>query len=79
MQAIKYIYKYVYKKRDKITLEIANTDKIKRYVTCRYISPFQIVWDLLEFPIYEEYPTIVRLFLHLLYEQSVRFGRSDNK
>jgi hypothetical protein len=40
MQAIKYIYKYVYKERDKITLEIANTDKIKRYVTCRYISPF---------------------------------------
>jgi hypothetical protein len=38
VQAIKYIYKYVYKGRDKVTLEIADTDKIKRYVTCRYIG-----------------------------------------
>ena len=40
MQAIKYIHKYVYKGRDKATLEIADTDKIKRYMTCRYIGPF---------------------------------------
>jgi hypothetical protein len=43
VQAIKYIHKYVYKKRDKATLEIADTDKIKRYVTCRYISPSQAI------------------------------------
>jgi hypothetical protein len=68
VQAIKYIYKYVYKGRDKVILEIADTDEIKRYVTCRYISPFQAVWGLLEFPMHEEYPIIVRLPLHLLYE-----------
>ena len=68
LQAIKYIYKYVYKKRNKATLEIANTDKIKRYVTCRYISPSQAVWGLLEFLIYKEHPIIVRLPLYLLYE-----------
>ena len=38
VQAIKYIHKYVYKGRDKAILEIADTDEIKRYVTCRYIS-----------------------------------------
>jgi hypothetical protein len=43
VQAIKYIYKYVYKGRDKATLEIVNTDKIKRYVTCRYIGPSQAI------------------------------------
>jgi hypothetical protein len=79
VQAIKYIHKYVYKGRDKATLEIANTDKIKRYVICRYIGPSQTVWDLLEFPMHKEYPTIVRLPLHLPYEQLVRFGRSDSK
>jgi hypothetical protein len=68
VQAIKYIYKYVYKGRDKATLKIADTDEIKRYVICRYIGPSQAVWDLLEFPIYKEYPTIVRLPLYLLYE-----------
>jgi hypothetical protein len=40
MQAIKYIHKYVYKRRDKAILEIVNTDEIRRYVTCRYIGPF---------------------------------------
>jgi hypothetical protein len=39
VQAIKYIHKYVYKERDKAILEIVNTDKIRRYVICRYISP----------------------------------------
>jgi hypothetical protein len=79
VQAIKYIHKYVYKGRDKATLKIADTDEIKRYVTCRYIGPSQAVWGLLEFPIHEEYLTIVRLSLHLLYEQPVRFGRSDSE
>jgi hypothetical protein len=77
VQAIKYIHKYVYKGRDKAILKIADTDEIKRYVTCRYIGPFQAVWGLLEFPMYKKYPTIVRLPLHLLYEQPVRFSRSD--
>jgi hypothetical protein len=40
MQAVKYIHKYVYKERDRATLEIADTDEIRRYVTCRYISLF---------------------------------------
>jgi hypothetical protein len=40
VQAIKYIYKYVYKGRDKATLKIVDTDEIKRYVTCRYIGFF---------------------------------------
>jgi hypothetical protein len=79
VQAIKYIYKYVYKGRDKAILKIANTDEIKRYMTCRYISPFQIVWGLLKFPMHKEHPIIVRLPLHLSYEQSVRFSRSDSK
>jgi hypothetical protein len=79
VQAIKYIHKYVYKGRDKATLEIADTDEIKRYVICRYIGSSQAVWGLLKFPMHEEYSTIVRLPLYLLYEQSVRFGRSDSE
>jgi hypothetical protein len=40
VQAVKYIYKYIYKGRNRVTLEIANTNEIRRYVTCRYIGPF---------------------------------------
>ena len=79
VQAIKYIYKYVYKGRDKAILKIANTDEIKRYVICRYIGPSQAVWGLLEFPMHEEYLTIVRLPLYLPYEQSMRFSRCDSE
>jgi hypothetical protein len=43
IQAVKYIYKYIYKERDKATLEIANTDKIRRYMIYRYIGPSQAV------------------------------------
>jgi hypothetical protein len=68
VQAIKYIHKYVYKERDKAILKIANTDKIKRYVTCRYIGLSQAIWGLLEFLMHKEYLTIVRLSLYLLYE-----------
>jgi hypothetical protein len=40
VQAVKYIYKYIYKGRNRVTLEIANTNEIRRYVTCRYIGFF---------------------------------------
>jgi hypothetical protein len=65
VQAIKYIHKYVYKGRDKAILEIADTDKIRRYVTCRYIGLFQVIWGLLQFFMHAEYPDITRLLLHL--------------
>jgi hypothetical protein len=68
VQAIKYIHKYVYKRRDKATLEIADTDEIRRYVTCRYINSSQAIWDLLQFFIYAEYPDITRLPLYLPFE-----------
>jgi len=79
VQAIKYIHKYVYKGRDRAILKIADTNEIRRYVTYRYIGPSQTVWSLLKFPIYKEHPTIIRLLLHLSYEQSMRFSRSDSK
>jgi hypothetical protein len=43
VQAVKYIYKYIYKGRDRAILEIADTDEIRRYVICRYISPSQTI------------------------------------
>jgi hypothetical protein len=68
MQGVKYIHKYVYKERNRATLEIADTDKIRRYMTCRYISPSQAVWSLLKFLMHKEHPTIIRLPLYLPYE-----------
>src|SRR6266511_1670815 len=65
IKTVKYIHKYIYKGHDKITLQIYKINEITRYVTCRYINPVQIIWSILEFPTYEEWPTIIRLSLHI--------------
>jgi hypothetical protein len=70
VQAIKYIHKHIYKGRDKATLEIVETDEIRRYLTCRYLGPSQAVWSLLEFPTHEEYPPPAGTIL-LSYSSSV--------
>ena len=76
VKAIKYIHKYIYKGPDKATLQIDENDEITRYLTCRYVGPCQAMWSLLEFPTHEEYPTVVRLALHLPNRQNVVF-RAD--
>jgi hypothetical protein len=78
VQTIKYIHKYIYKKRDKATLKIVKTDEIQRYLICRYLGLSQAVWSLLEFLTYEKYPDITRLALYLLFEQSVIFNPDEN-
>ncbi len=74
MKAVKYIHKYIYKKHDKTTLQIYKIDEITRYVTCRYIGPTQAIWNILEFPIYKEWPTVIRLGLYISNKQTVTFG-----
>jgi len=43
VKVVKYIHKYIYKKHDKITLQIYKINKITRYITYRYISPAQAI------------------------------------
>jgi hypothetical protein len=74
VQAVKYKHKYIYKGHDRATLQITENDEITRYLTCRYIGPCQAAWSLFEFPTHEEYPTVVRLALHLPSQQNVVFG-----
>ncbi len=74
MKIVKYIHKYIYKKHDKITLQIYKINKITRYITCRYISPAQTIQSILKFLIYKEWPTIIRLNLYIFNKQTVTFG-----
>ncbi len=43
VKAVKYIYKYIYKGHDKVTLQIYKIDEITRYITCRYIGSAQAI------------------------------------
>jgi hypothetical protein len=73
VKAVKYIHKYIYKGHDKATLQINENDEVTRYLTCRYVGPSQASWSIFEFPTHEEYPTIMRLALHLPNQQNVVF------
>ncbi len=43
VKAVKYIYKYIYKKHDKATLQIYKINEIIRYIIYCYISPAQAI------------------------------------
>jgi hypothetical protein len=83
VQAVKYLYKYIYKGPDKAqtTFEpiltdsnsnsIQNTDEIKEYVDARYISAIEAVWHIFHFLMHEQDPSVIRLDFHLKNEHSV--------
>ncbi|XP_071935702.1 uncharacterized protein [Coffea arabica] len=52
IQAVKYIYKYIYKGHDKILYQVSNTgpieivDEIKNFVCARWVSPPEAMWRI---------------------------------
>ncbi|KEP45929.1 putative ATP-dependent DNA helicase PIF1 [Rhizoctonia solani 123E] len=86
--AIKYIFKYVYKGGDRITIEIVqnidgeprqgpNPDEISAHLDARWISPYEALWRLFKFTMHAEVPNIVRLQVHLPNQQSVSFRQGE--
>ncbi|XP_057455107.1 uncharacterized protein LOC130746488 isoform X2 [Lotus japonicus] len=81
--AIKYLFKYVNKGPDRVTVEIAGTDQsskkenvrdeIKHYYDCRYLSPCEAIWKTFKFDIHERWPPVYTCNFHLPSEQSVTF------
>ncbi|KAG4949627.1 hypothetical protein JHK82_042850 [Glycine max] len=75
--SIKYLFKYINKVYDKITAvmvydgndEVQNastqTNEIKQYLDCRYISPYEATWRIFAFPIHARKPAVERLNFHL--------------
>lgn len=85
IKAVKYIFKYIYKGYDKAQVVVTasektsnvkenkNHDEIKQYLDTRYISAPEAMWDLLEFKRHDKSHTIVRLAVHLPFEQLLYF------
>ena len=84
IKAVKYLYNYVYKRHDKISVsvvpdgEMQVIDKIKRYQSGRWISPPEAAWRILSFDLYDMQPAIMPLQVHLPNKQSVSFKYSEN-
>ncbi|KAF7814861.1 uncharacterized protein G2W53_028830 [Senna tora] len=79
-RSIKYLFKYVSKGHDKVTATLCNpesadsseenSDEIKTYLDCRFISPCEAVWRIFEFDINFREPSVERLPFHLPDQQA---------
>jgi len=77
IRVIKYLFKYVYKGHDCATIEISRqsdnategnvveTDEIKKYLDCRYVSTLEAAWRIFKFDMHERFPIVERLQYHL--------------
>ena len=76
VQAVKYLYKYVYKGPDRANAVIddpSNIDEVKIYLDARYISAPEATWRLLGNKMHNGGPSIQRLQLHLPEQQAIYF------
>lgn len=78
IDAIKYLFKYVYKGHDRASVTLEQRDEIKLYLDARYVSAPEACWRLFHFHLHKEYPAHQRLQVHLGNEQTVCFGEGEN-
>ena len=68
VRSIRYVLKYVNKGSDKSTFVIRNPgdnlDEIREYRNARYVGSNEATWRILEFPIHENFPSVLVLCLY---------------
>ncbi|QRV79983.1 ATP-dependent DNA helicase PIF1 [Ceratobasidium sp. AG-Ba] len=83
INAIKYIFKYVYKGRDRVSIEITNqqeqqaVDEIKIHLDTCWVSPYEAMWRISRFSLHQEVPNIYRLQVHLPDQEIIVFRGDD--
>jgi hypothetical protein len=90
IRAVKYLFKYVYKGHDRVTIEISRqndnatkrnvveTDEFKKYLDCRYVFASGATWRIFKFDMHEWFLAIERLQYHLPNQQMVLFNDDDD-
>ena len=81
INAIKYIFKYVYKGHDRAFVVFGQRnpnnrdrpDEIKLHLDARWISPYEALWRIFAFALHREVPNIYRLQVHLENQETVVF------
>jgi hypothetical protein len=57
---------------------VVETDEIKKYLDCRYVSTLEATWHIFKFDMHERFPTVERLQYHLPNQQMVLFDDDDD-
>ncbi|XP_073307171.1 uncharacterized protein [Primulina huaijiensis] len=84
IQAIKYIYKYIYKGHDKILYKLLENeqdhivDEAKNFQSARWISPPESAWRIFRFDLNHVHPSVICLPIHLENEQVVTFAANQS-
>ncbi|XP_046686889.1 uncharacterized protein LOC124372536 [Homalodisca vitripennis] len=80
LSSMKYLYKYVHKGADCITIQASDTgdqtldwDEIQNYLDCRYFSSTEAAYRLMTFPLADRSHSVMTLPVHLEYEQAILF------
>ncbi|KAI9128852.1 hypothetical protein K1719_000335 [Acacia pycnantha] len=87
-RAIKYLFKYISKRHDRVIAGIYNAndnpstqqtvDEISHYLNCRYVSACEASWRIFAFDIHHRQSPVERLSFHLPHQQSVYYNLTDN-
>ncbi|XP_071712618.1 uncharacterized protein [Rutidosis leptorrhynchoides] len=77
--SIRYLFKYINKGNDRVTAGVCDsqTDEIKEYYDCRYVSACEAVWWILAFDIHNRTPAVIRLPFHLNGEKAIVFDEEE--
>ncbi len=77
IRVVKYLFKYIYKRHDRATIEISRqndnaiegnvvkANEIKKYLNCHYVSVSKATWRIFKFDMHERFPTVKHLQYHL--------------
>ncbi|MCO5559223.1 hypothetical protein L7F22_012818 [Adiantum nelumboides] len=86
IQAVKYVYKYIYKGHDRATVRFhaaqndgqrQHVDEIDMYLDGRYVSASEACWRIFDFPLHSDAPDVQRLSVHVPSGQMVTFQDHD--
>ncbi|XP_057451825.1 uncharacterized protein LOC130743602 [Lotus japonicus] len=84
---IKYLFKYINKGVDRVTVSMKNecnegqnvpeVDEIQQYYDCRYLSACEAAWRSFSFRIHDHWPPVQRLPFHMPNKQVVLYGNEE--
>ncbi|XP_057745081.1 uncharacterized protein LOC130962940 [Arachis stenosperma] len=68
IKSIKYLYKYCYKGLDRVAMDVhrsSHYDEVQQFIDARWIAAPEVYWRIFRFNLYQMYPSVERLQVHL--------------